>query len=116
LGLHVWRDAGTSDDRARDWRCDIRRQGCGSAYFGGGILDRRMVRIEGQLRAAFGVDPLPFFFVFLTVAIPPHRLDEELHPVLVLVLAIAQLVVDANDGLRDFEDVACGRELVEDVA
>ena len=46
-------------------------------------------------------------------ALPPDRLDQELHPVLVLVLIVAEPVVDADDGLGDVEHLADRQEVEE---
>ena len=83
---------------------------------GGGVLDGRIVRTEGELRAALDPDALPFLLVRVAVALPAERLDEKLHPVHVLVFVIAEAMEDAYDGLGDVEEIAGGRELVEQVA
>lgn len=116
FGPYCWRDAGALDRRARGSHGDVCGGRSRSALPGGGVFDGRIVGTEGELRAALDTNTLPLPFVLLAVALPAERLDEKLHPVLVLALAIAEAMEDADDGLSDVKDLASGRELVEQVA
>ena len=70
-----------------------------------------MVGVEGQGRAAFGAEGGEGGLELLAPALPAQLLDEELHPVALLVLEVAEAMEDAQDRLRQLEDLARRQEL-----
>ncbi len=79
-------------------------------------LDRRAVGIERQARATGGLDFGQGAVDLGAPAIPAERLDEELHPVALPVLAVAQPVKHAQDRLGDVQDFAGRQEREQDLA
>ena len=68
---------------------------------------------SGSRRAALAAELRQLVPVLLDEAIPAHRLDEELHPVALLVLVVAVAVIDADDRLGDVEHLARRDERLE---
>src|SRR5918996_735298 len=71
-----------------------------------------MIWIEGQWAIRFRAGELVEHFA--AEALPPERLDEEFHPVPLLVLVVAQPMEHANDRFGDGEDAIRRQKLEED--
>src|SRR3954451_985944 len=51
--------------------------------------------------------------VFLAPPRPAERLDHELYAITLTMVVVAEALEDAQDRLRDAEDLRCGQELVQ---
>src|SRR5262249_19650869 len=79
-----------------------------------GLFYRWALRIKGQPRPARRAKLLQSLFYLGPPPLPAELLDQEFHPVSLLVLAIPELVEHAKDGLGDVEDLAGRQEIEED--
>src|SRR5262249_11761248 len=77
------------------------------------FLERRVLRIERKRGAAPGAEGLQRGRPLRAPSFPAQLADQELHPVPLLVLAVAEPVKHAEDRLRHVEDLACGKKVVE---
>ena len=79
----------------------------------GGRFDRRPLGIERQRRAALAPERLELAVELRREAVPAERLDQELQPVALLVLVVAEAVEDAHHRLGDVEHLGGRQELVQ---
>ena len=77
----------------------------------GALLDRRLLGIERQPRAALGAERLELLVELRLEAVPAERADQELQAVALLVLVVAEPVEDADDRFGDVEHLAGRQEL-----
>ena len=95
--------------RARDGLENRRRL---DAPPGGRLFDRRPLRVERQRAPPSARNSASALLVFGEEPIPAERLDQELQPVRLLVLVVAELVEHADDRFGDVEHLRRRQEVV----
>jgi hypothetical protein len=72
-----------------------------------------MIGRERERCSAFFLEGLQLLLELGPPAVPAQLADQELHPVALLVLEVAEAMEHADHGLRHLEDLARGQELVQ---
>src|SRR5262245_39039073 len=109
-------DARTTQLRREDARRDLLDCRRGVTRPARRLLDRRRLGIERKRMPALALDGFERGVEFRLPLLPAERFDQELHPVALLVLVIAQLVEDAYDGFGRIEHLRDRQELEQHAA